>query len=272
MSAPISLPLSGPSWASTRMMMRRESTESTTPARRQTTAAPESLTVMCSMPVPDERGLGAQQRHRLALHVGAHQRAVGVVVLEERDERGGHRHELLRRDVDVVDLLALGEDEVPGLAGRDAVVDDRAVLVQLDVGLGDRVLVLFPGREVEAVRLDLGRPSSCALGPRLLLASRSRCARRCRRPCSRSRRRRGPGSSRGPAPFFTFRYGLSMKPNSLMRAKHERLRDQADVRAFRRLDRADAAVVGRVDVAHLEAGALAGRGRPAQGPRAAACG
>ena len=35
-------------------------------------------------------------------------------------------------------------------------------------------------------------------------------------------------------------------------------RDEADVRAFRRLDRADAAVVRGVDVAHLEAGALAG--------------
>ena len=34
-------------------------------------------------------------------------------------------------------------------------------------------------------------------------------------------------------------------------------RDQADVRAFRRLDRTDAAVVRRVHVAHLEAGALA---------------
>ena len=33
--------------------------------------------------------------------------------------------------------------------------------------------------------------------------------------------------------------------------------DQADVRAFRRLDRADAAVVRRMHVAHLEAGALA---------------
>ena len=59
MSAPISLPLSGPSWASTRMMMRRLSTESTTPARRQTTAAPESFTVMCSMPVPTS---GASER------------------------------------------------------------------------------------------------------------------------------------------------------------------------------------------------------------------
>ena len=33
----------------------------------------------------DERRLGAQQRHGLALHVRAHQRAVRVVVLEERD-------------------------------------------------------------------------------------------------------------------------------------------------------------------------------------------
>ena len=53
----------------------------------------------------DERRGGAQQRHRLALHVGAHERAVGVVVLEERDERGGHRHDLLRRHVHVVDLV-----------------------------------------------------------------------------------------------------------------------------------------------------------------------
>ena len=59
MSAPISLPLSGPSWASTRTMMRCESTESTTPARRPPTTAPESLTVMCSMPVPTT---GASER------------------------------------------------------------------------------------------------------------------------------------------------------------------------------------------------------------------
>ena len=37
----------------------------------------------------DDRSLGAHQRHGLAHHVRAHQRAVGVVVLEEGDERGG---------------------------------------------------------------------------------------------------------------------------------------------------------------------------------------
>ena len=48
-------------------------------------------------------------------------------------------------------------------------------------------------------------------------------------------------------------------------------RDQADVRAFRRLDRADAAVVRGVHVAHLEARALAASDRRARARTAAAC-
>ena len=51
----------------------------------------------------DQRRLGLQQRHRLTLHVRAHQRAVGVVVFKERDQRGRDRDQLLRRDVDQVD-------------------------------------------------------------------------------------------------------------------------------------------------------------------------
>ena len=49
------------------------------------------------------------------------------------------------------------------------------------------------------------------------------------------------------------------------RERRER-RDEADVRTFRRLDRADATVVGRVNVADLEARALA---REAAGPERA---
>ena len=48
--------------------------------------------------------LGLDQRHGLLLHVGAHERTVGVVVLEERDERGADRHDLLGRDVHELDL------------------------------------------------------------------------------------------------------------------------------------------------------------------------
>ena len=107
--------------------MRRESTESTTPGAAADHRGAGVLDRDVLHAGADERGLGAEQRHGLALHVRAHQRAVGVVVLEERDQRGGHRDELLRRDVDVVDLLAVGEDEVAGLAGGDALVHEVAV-------------------------------------------------------------------------------------------------------------------------------------------------
>ncbi len=53
-----------------------------------------------------QRRIGTQRRHGLALHVRAHQRAVRVVVLEERDQRGGDRHDLLRRHVHEVDAVA----------------------------------------------------------------------------------------------------------------------------------------------------------------------
>ena len=50
-----------------------------------------------------ERRLRVEERHALALHVRAHQRAVRVVVLEERNERGGDGHQLFRRDIHIVD-------------------------------------------------------------------------------------------------------------------------------------------------------------------------
>jgi hypothetical protein len=65
------------------------------------------------MPVPDERGVGLEQRHRLALHVRAHERAVRVVVLEERDQRRRDRDELLRAHVDQADLLGLARMNSP---------------------------------------------------------------------------------------------------------------------------------------------------------------
>jgi len=44
------------------------------------------------------------QGHSLPLHVGPHQSAVGVVVLEERNASCRHGHDLLGRDVDIVDF------------------------------------------------------------------------------------------------------------------------------------------------------------------------
>ena len=72
----------------------------------------------------DDRRLRAEQRHGLALHVRAHQRAVGVVVLEERNQRCGDGDQLLRADVDVIDFIAAYQHEVAGLAGVDQFGDD----------------------------------------------------------------------------------------------------------------------------------------------------
>ena len=46
-------------------------------------------------PGSHNRGLGYQQRHRLALHVGAHQSPVGVVVFQERNQARRYAHHLL---------------------------------------------------------------------------------------------------------------------------------------------------------------------------------
>jgi hypothetical protein len=162
----------------------------------------------------DVRRLGTQQRHGLALHVRAHQGAVRVVVLEERDERRRQRHDLARRDVHVVhgvrrdlaDLAALGADE------HERVDELAGLRVDRRVRLGDDVPVLLVGGQVVDLVGDLALDDLAVrrLDEAVLVDARVR---------------------------------------------RERA-DEADVRTLRRLDRAHAAVVRRVDVADLEAGAL----------------
>src|SRR5215831_2167537 len=82
---------------SARMMMRSESTESTTPSRRAMTTAPESC----------------------------------AVTFQERNERSGHRHQLLGADVDEIKLFARSEFELSGLSGVGAVLNDSSLLVDL---------------------------------------------------------------------------------------------------------------------------------------------
>ena len=68
-------------------------------AARRAMQTPESRASLPSMPVPTNGAWRADERHGLTLHVGAHERAVRVVVLEERNERRGDGHHLVRRDV-----------------------------------------------------------------------------------------------------------------------------------------------------------------------------
>ena len=112
----------------------------------------------------DQRRFRRQQRHRLALHVGAHQRAVGVVVLEERHERRGHRHELLRRHVHELDLLRRRHDEVAALAARHELVGDAAARIDRRIGLGDGVFRLFHRREIHDLIGDVLVHAPCDTG------------------------------------------------------------------------------------------------------------
>ncbi len=203
----------------------------------------------------DKRRPGAEQRHRLPLHVRPHQRAVRVVVLEERDERGGHRDELLGRDVDELHRIALHQQEVARLPRVDALVDEVAVGVHLRVRLGDDVLVFLPRRQVEGIGLELHALllRSAVLGHQLV--GLDDVARLVLGVAAGVQDHHVVGD---PAVLHLAVRRLDEAELVDARVARQR-RDEPDVRPFRRLNRADASVMGRMDVADLEAGALPGQ-------------
>ncbi len=201
--------------------MRSESTESTTPARLQSTTAPESRAVTFSMPVPTIGRIGAQQRNRLALHVRSHQRAVGVVVLQERDQAGGHRDELLRADVDVLDLVrGSSATKLPAWRALTSSATMRPfsssstlawAMTYLSSSQADR----YSQWASNSARLLLGRSES-----RLAFSISVRGEHLAHLEVGVAGVQ-DLDFVRPPTPLTTLRYGLSMKPYSLMRAKQE---------------------------------------------------
>src|SRR3990172_6518642 len=199
---------------------------------------------------------GAEQRNRLPLHVGTHQRSVGIVVLQKRDERCCHRNQLFRRDVDTVHGLTRGENEVARLSAVHAIRHQPAVLIQLGVGLSDDVLVLLPGGQIESMRL----PFPLAFAGLLQFV------------VIRFEGRALDDLPDREGAITAYRHQQMVYDAALLhpliRTLYEAVlvdprvagqrADQPDVRTFRRLDRADSTVMGRVDVANLEACSLSG--------------
>jgi hypothetical protein len=216
----------------------------------------------------DEGGLRPDEGHGLALHVRAHQGPVGVVVLEERDEGGGQGDELFRGDVEVVDLLAGDVLEIAALAGADEVVLEPAALVDRGVGLGDVVLLFLPRGQVEAVGLD-GRqlPGLLVLelvdglGHLVLLDDVADLV--IARPGVEDL------DEVDDPPVLDLAVGRLDETVLVDPGETAERGDEADVRAFRRLDRADPAVVRGLDVADLEAGPFAAEAAGAEGREAA---
>ena len=176
----------------------------------------------------DQGFLGAQRRHRLALHVGTHERAVGVIVFQERNQRGRYRHDLRRRHVDVVDLVHGGQGKLVLVAARHQLALQIALVIHFGVGLGDDELALFNSRQIIDLVGDLAVVHLAVRGfEKTVLV--------------------GTGIHR------------------------ERV-DQADVRTFRRFDRAYAAVMRGMHVAYFETGALACQAAWSEGRDAALVG
>jgi len=172
-------------------------------------------------PGADIGGLVADQRHRLALHVGAHQRPGGVVVLQEGDQRGGHRHHLPRGHVHVLDGLRGHHVDVAVLdPHQHALLGEPAVRQHLGVGLRDDVAVLLIGGQV----VDL--------------------------------------FGHVPVDHLAVR-GLD-ETERVHPSEGRQRPDEADVRAFRGLDRAHPSVMAVVDVADLHARAVAGEAARAE--------
>ena len=180
-----------------------------------------------------ERSLRAKQRHGLTLHVRAHESAVGVVMLEEGNERGGDRVHLARGYVHVLHVL---DGHFLGIA-KDAI----GVLGAADDALGSDKLAGLLVNGTEHARLGIEGLVCLGDGVVLLLV-------------------------RGQ--IVDIVGDLSIDDAAIRRLDEAEVidtgvgrqrADESDVRAFRRLDGAHAAVVRGVNVANLEAGALAGQ-------------
>src|SRR5579864_8694263 len=201
-----------------------------------------------------DRRLRAEQGHRLTLHVRAHQRAVGVVVFEERNERSGDRNKLFRADVDVVHFLAADQNEVAGLAGVDQLSHDAAFVVEFHVGLRDGVAIFLPSREVEGERFD--RRRLLALLFQLVVDLLDFVLLDVIANFEIAVANVDDGDVVDHASTLDLAIGRFDEAVVVDAGIAAQRRDQSDVRTFWRLNRANAPVVRGVNVAHFESGAL----------------
>ena len=127
--------------------MRVASTLSTMPSRARDDAHAGVARELAFHARADERRVRADERHGLTLHVRAHERAVGVVVLEERNERGGDRHHLVRRDVHELDHVGRDHAGSRRCSERETRLSRNLPFSSMvGRGLGDVLALLFERR------------------------------------------------------------------------------------------------------------------------------
>ncbi len=102
------------------------STNSTTPVPSARMSARESSATRPSRPVPTIRRLRSHQRHSLTLHVRTHQGTVRIVVLKERNHRSGHRYDLVRSNVHILQIFRFNHREVTFKTSFDFFINELA--------------------------------------------------------------------------------------------------------------------------------------------------
>ena len=150
-------------------------------------------------PGADDRRFGDQQRDGLSLHVRTHQRSVGVVVLQKRNQTGRYADHLAGRDIHVIDLIGLHDLEVAADAGDQVRPGHQCAALDLGVGRRDVGFVFL-------------------IGPQ-------------------------PDDVIGDGTLFDAAVGRDQESVIVHPGVDRQRTDQADVRAFRRFDRADSTVV-----------------------------
>ena len=202
----------------------------------------------------DDRRLGAQQRNRLPLHVRSHQRPVGIVILEERNQTRRHRNKLLRTHIHILDFLAPLELKVARHAAVGQFRDDTPLLVHFDIRLRDDVRILFPRGKVMTIGLDFRRPlprRQCAvhllsLGPQHDLPHREIGVAGIDNP-----------HFIGHHAVFHAQVRTLDKPVLIDARITGQRTNEPDIGSFRRLNGTNAPVVSRMHVANFKTGALA---------------
>ncbi len=96
----------------------------------------------------DKRSVGPNERHGLALHIGAHERAVGVVVLKEGDQGGGDRYELLWRNIHEIDAFARDHDDVARVPAHNKILGQCPLSVERCIRLRDVIFGLLHRRKI----------------------------------------------------------------------------------------------------------------------------
>ena len=94
------------------------------------------------------RSLRSQQRYRLTLHVGAHERTVGIIVFQERNQGRCDRYNLLRRYVHIIRPFRRDAQYVVLTAGRNTFAQEITFVIQRFVGLCNDIFIFLVSGQI----------------------------------------------------------------------------------------------------------------------------